>query len=324
LQRSRRVKMVIDATFKKWLENRFKDDVRFDEPMSRHTSLRVGGPAEAFVTPATLEDLQALIQWTGQTGLPFLVIGDGTNLLVKDTGIAGIVIVLTKCLNQISTTGSRNGGVMVRAMAGARLHKLCAFAITGNLKGMNFALGIPGTVGGAIMMNAGTSHGWMQDVLEGITILTTAGEAQTVTKGQLDFSYRKLSLKNGIAPLTPGYPIVIDGHFYLQPSDGQQLQQESEEILKKRRASQPTHLPSAGCFFKNPASGKPAGELIDLAGLKGEKIGGALISPKHANFIINSGGASAGDILALMETAQTAVLKMFNIELESEVKIVGR
>lgn len=316
--------MVLDRTARKWLQDRFMDAVRFDEPMSRHTSLKVGGPAEALVTPATLEDLRLLIQWTGEAELPFLVIGDGTNLLVKDTGIAGIVIVLTECLNQISTIESRSGGVMVKAMAGARLHKLCAFAVAAHLKGMNFALGIPGTVGGAIMMNAGTSHGWIADVLEGITLLTPAGETQTVTKEKLDFSYRKLSLKFGIATLSPGCPIIIDGHFCLQPSDGRHLQQEVEEILKKRRASQPTNLPSAGCFFKNPASGKTAGELIDLAGLKGKKIGGALISPKHANFIINSGGASAGDILALMETAQAAVLKMFNIALEPEVKIVGR
>ena len=316
--------MVLDRTAKKWLQKRFKDDVRFEEPMSGHTSLKVGGPAEAFVTPATLNDLQALIRWNEKAGLPFLVIGDGTNLLVKDTGIAGLVIVLTKCLNKISTTGSRDGGVTVRAMAGARLHKLCSFSMAAKLKGMNFALGIPGTVGGAIMMNAGTSHGWIENVLEKITILTPAGETRTVAREQLDFSYRKLSLKNGLLNLTAGYPIIIDGHFYLKPAYGQQLQQEAEEILKKRKANQPTHLPSAGCFFKNPVSGKPAGELIELAGLKGNKIGGALISPKHANFIINSGGASADDILALMENAQTAVLKMFNIKLEAEVKIVGR
>jgi len=316
--------MGLDRTARIWLRNRFKDDVRFDEPMSRHTSLKVGGPAEAFVTPATLADLQALVQWSGQAGLPFLVIGDGTNLLVKDTGIDGIIIVLTKCLNRISKIGSRNGGVIVRAMAGARLHKLCGFAIAADLMGMSFALGIPGTVGGAIMMNAGTSHGWVQDVLETITILTPAGETQTLAKERLDFSYRKLSLKNEITNRAPGDPIIIDGHFYLEPSAGRDLQQEAEEILKKRRERQPTNLPSAGCFFKNPVSGKPAGELIDLAGLKGERIGGALISPRHANFIINSGEASAGDILALMETAQTAVRKLFNIELEPEVKIVGR
>jgi len=316
--------MALDKTAQKWLEDRFKNDVRFDEPMSRHTSLKVGGPADAFVTPATREDLQRLIQWSAEAGLPFLVIGDGTNLLVKDAGIAGLVIVLTKCLNHISTTGSRTGGVLVRAMAGARLHRLCAFAISANLKGMNFALGIPGTVGGAIMMNAGTAHGWIRDVLEEITLLTPSGETQTVSKGQLDFSYRKLSLKSSTANLAPGVPTIMDGQFFLYPSDGQQLQQEAEEILRKRRESQPTHLPSAGCFFKNPVSGKPAGELIDLAGLKGKKIGGALISSEHANFIINSGGASAGDVLALMETARTAVLKMFNIELEPEVRIVGR
>jgi UDP-N-acetylenolpyruvoylglucosamine reductase len=151
--------MVLNPSTRKWLHNRFKDDVRFDEPMSRHTSLKVGGPAEAFVTPVSEEDLQALIQWAGEEKIPFLVIGDGTNLLVKDAGIAGIVIVLTKCLNQISTADRSNGAVRVRAMAGVRLHKLCTFAIAANLKGMNFAVGIPGTVGGAIMMNAGTSDG---------------------------------------------------------------------------------------------------------------------------------------------------------------------
>jgi len=316
--------MALNITAKKWLQNRFKDDVCFDEPMSRHTTLKVGGSADVFVTPATLQDVQVLIQWAGEAGLPILVIGDGTNLLVKDTGIAGIVILLTKCLNQISKTGNRDGGVIVRAMAGARLHKLCTFAIAANLKGMNFALGIPGTVGGAIMMNAGTSHGWIQDVLEEISILTPAGETQTVRKERLDFTYRRLSLKSEIANLKPGYPIIIEGHFCLQPSDGRELQGEAEEILKKRKATQPTHLPSAGCFFKNPASDKSAGELIDRAGLKGKQIGGALVSPKHANFIVNSGDASAADVLALMETVQAAVLKMFNIQLEPEVKIVGR
>lgn len=316
--------MVLNTTDRKWLQTRFKDDVRFDEPMSAHTSLKVGGPAEAFVTPATPGDLQALIQWCGQREIPFLVIGAGTNLLVKDAGIAGIVIVLTKCLNQIATIGRGNGRVMVRAMAGARLHKLCTFAVAANLKGMNFALGIPGTVGGAIMMNAGTSYGWIEHVLEEITILSPAGDCQSITKKQMDFSYRKFSLKNGTADFKTGHPIITDGLFALQLSDARQLQQEAEEILKKRKASQPVHLPSAGCFFRNPASGRPAGELIDRAGLKGKKIGGAQISLLHANFIINTGGACAGDMIALMESAQTAVLKMFNITLEPEVKIVGR
>ena len=316
--------MVLDSTTRQWLQDQFKDDVRFDEPMSQHTSFKVGGPAEAFVTPAKPEDLKALIRWIGQSGLPLLVIGDGTNLLVKDTGIAGIVVVLTKCLNGISKTGVQDGGVRVRAMSGARLHKLCTFAIAAGLRGMNFALGIPGTIGGAIMMNAGTSQGWMQDVLEAITLLTPTGAPQTIAKEKLEFSYRKLSLKDETAMLARGFPIVIEGLFRLQLSDGRKLQQEAEDILKKRRASQPIHLPSAGCFFKNPASGKPAGELIDLAGLKGKKIGGALISPRHANFIVNSGGASADDILTLMDAVRSAVLKMFNIELEPEVKIVGR
>ncbi len=316
--------MALDIDSRTWLQNRFKASVRFDESMARHTSLRIGGPADALVTPATLNELQTLVQWADRQQLPVLVIGDGTNLLVKDAGIDGIVIRLTQCLNQISKIVDRSDHASVRAMAGVRLHRLCTFAIASQLKGMNFALGIPGTVGGAIRMNAGTIHGSMAGVLEEISILTSDGNIQSMPKAKLDFSYRQLTFKSNAIRSAAGDPIILEGIFYLQSANEEQLQQEAEEILKKRRESQPTHLPSAGCFFKNPASGQSAGELIDRAGFKGEKIGGALISPRHANFIINAGGASASDVLALMETVQAAVLKRFNVKLEPEVRIVGR
>lgn len=316
--------MALDIDSRTWLQNHFKENVCFDEPMARHTSLRIGGPADALVTPATIDDLQTLVQWASQRRLSVLVVGDGTNLLVKDAGIDGIVIRLNRCLNQISKTVDSGGRTFVRAMAGVRLHKLCTFALAAQLKGMNFALGIPGTVGGAIMMNAGTFYGSMAGVLEEISILASDGNIQSIPKENLDFSYRQLTLKNNAIRSFAGNPIILEGLFDLQPAQEKQLQQEAEEILKKRRESQPTHLPSAGCFFKNPASDQSAGELIDRTGLKGEKIGGALVSPRHANFIINTGDASASDVLTLMETVQAAVLKRFNIKLEAEVRIVGR
>jgi len=316
--------MALAAGSRKWLRRRFQDDVRFDEPMSRHTTLRIGGPAEAFVAPAALKDLQDLVKWCGETGIPLLVVGAGSNLLVKDDGVAGIVAVLTRCLNRITETGRSGDGVTLKAMAGVRLQRLCAFALSAGLKGLNFALGIPGTVGGAIMMNAGTSRGRMQDVVQAVTILTPEARLRTLAKEELIFAYRRLSFGNEAGTPRAPNPVIVDGRFRLQPADGSALREEADRILQKRRATQPTRLPSAGCFFKNPPSGKPAGELLELAGLKGERIGGALVSRRHANFIVNSGGASAADMLALMEAARAAVLNKFNVELEPEVQIVGR
>ncbi|MBL7178715.1 MAG: UDP-N-acetylmuramate dehydrogenase [Pseudomonadota bacterium] len=315
--------MALDSESKKWLTGRFGAGVKFDEPMSRHTSLRVGGPAEAYVAPPNMDGLQSLINWAWQKGLPYLIVGDGTNLLVKDGGIGGIVIVLTECLKEITKTGEGNKAVIVTAMAGARLQALCRFAIENGLAGMNFALGIPGTVGGGIMMNAGTAYGWIENVLRSIRLLLPDGQLRELTRNRLNFSYRKLSWSLEPSQMYPAQPIVVEGSFGLHPSDPDKLKAEAEEILKTRRQKQPVGVPSAGCFFKNPASGKTAGELIELAGLKGKSIGAAEVSSKHANFLINTGQASAADFLALMELVQETVSKMFNIDLEREVKIVG-
>lgn len=315
--------MALDPDSKKWLESRFDGRVKFDEPMSRHTSFRVGGPAEAYVTPECPEELIELINWVREQDLPYLVLGDGTNILVKDAGIPGIVIVLAKCLNKISQTGIGSDGVIVTAMAGAKMNSLCSFAITHGFGGMNFAIGIPGTVGGAIMMNAGTAFGGMEKVLDSIKILLPNGLTRRIKRENLNFEYRKLSWDKEKNEVYQGQPLIIEGCFCLHPSDSQKLKKEAEEILKTRKKRQPTHLPSAGCFFKNPASGKTAGQLIELAGLKGKKIGGAKISSTHANFIVNRNKASAADILALMELVQETTSKMFNIDLETEVKIVG-
>jgi len=315
--------VALDSDSIKWLESRFKHNVKFGEPMSRHTSLRVGGPAEAFVTPENVEDLEALVKWSWDRRLSCLIIGKGTNLLVKDNGIHGIAIALTKCLKKIDQTNTNTDGVIVTAMAGANLKTLCAYALKHGLEGMNFALGIPGTVGGGIIMNAGTSHGSMENVLESINVLLPTGDTRIIKKEALDFDYRKLSWNPELTDGHRDQTVILDGRFCLCPSDPEALKKTARKIIRIRKQSQPIGLPSAGCFFKNPASGETAGKLIEMAGLKGKSFGGAEISSKHANFFINRHKASAADFLALMDLAQEAVFEKFNVHLEREVKVVG-
>ena len=316
---------MLDSDSKKWLAGLFGDSVKFDEPMSWHTSLRVGGPAEAYVAIKRCEDLVKLVNWSRKKGFPCLVVGDGTNFLVKDGGINGIVVTLTRAFKKIIQTDTEKDGVIVTAMAGVRMQTLCRFAVERGLGGMNFALGIPGTVGGGIMMNAGTVYGSMESVIDSINVLLPTGLIKKIKKKDLIFNYRKLSWnkEKNLAVGLEGKPIILEGCFCLHPSDPQRLKKEAKAILKLRKKTQPAGSPTAGCFFKNPATGKTAGELIELAGLKGEQKGGAKISCKHANFIINSGRASAADILALMKLVQERVSKIFSIDLETEVKIVG-
>jgi UDP-N-acetylmuramate dehydrogenase len=251
-----------------------------------------------------------------------MVIGGGSNLLVKDGGIGGVVISLVRCLKDIRTT---EGGSDVRltAQAGVKLPSLCRYCIERGFAGLNFALGIPATVGGAIVMNAGTARGSMADVLESIDCLQPNGRRVRFNRRELDFSYRCLSWKENVPNGEGVIPIIVDGAFSLKPGDAKMLAVEAEEILKMRTAKQPIDQPSAGCFFKNPAPDRSAGELIEKAGLKGRQIGNARVSTRHANFIVNTGGATARDILALMELVQKRVAEKFEVELVPEVKIVG-
>lgn len=315
--------MALDSDSIAWLESRFGNNVKFGEPMSRHTSLRVGGPAEAFVTPESVEDLRKLVKWSWDNRLSYLVVGEGTNLLVKDSGIPGIVIVLAKCLKTIGETETKADRVIISAMAGAHLKTLCSYALKRGLAGMNFALGIPGTVGGGIMMNAGTFHGSMGNVVESIDVLLPTGHTRRIKRENLDFGYRKLSWRPELTNGHRSQMLVLGGRFRLSPSDPEKLKKAAREIVSARKKNQPVGLASAGCFFKNPVSGKTAGQLIEMAGLKGKSIGGAEISSRHANFFINRTNASADDFLALMNLAEEMVFKKFNIQLEREVKVVG-
>jgi UDP-N-acetylmuramate dehydrogenase len=316
--------MTLDADARRWLAEVTFGRVRYDEPMSRHTSFRVGGPAEAFVAPKTSDELAALVSGLADREIPYHVVGGGTNLIVTDAGISGVVICMKPCLSGILIENTNASQARVVVMAGTSLRVLCSHAIQKGLKGMRFALGIPGTVGGAIRMNAGTALGWISDVLESVTVLYPDGLRETIGRKALGFSYRKLVLPQMSCGKSVSHgTIIMSGSFSLVRADAAALKQEAGEILRNRKRLQPATLPSAGCVFKNPLAGKTAGELIDLCGLKGQKIGGAEISVKHANFIVNSGSATTADILALMESVRQTVFERHQVNLEPEVIVIG-
>ena len=307
-----------------WLSHLPGHDLRYGEPMSRHTSFRVGGPADAFVTPATVSDLSVLMSGLNVRGIPCRIIGGATNLIIRDGGIPGVVVSLRQCCRGITIAASDGARTILEAMAGENLQKLCAVAIRRNLGGLNFALGIPGTVGGAIRVNAGTALGWISDILESIVVIDATGRMNTIPRADLRAAYRTMILpdqweKSG----SYARSVIVSGRFALKFEDGKDIKSEAIKILQQRRRHQPTPLPSAGCIFKNPATGKTAGELIDLAGLKGYKVGGAKVSTRHANFIVNTGGATASDILDVMARVRESVYKKFQISLEPEVLIEG-
>jgi UDP-N-acetylmuramate dehydrogenase len=256
-----------------------------------------------------------------------LVLGDGTNLLVRDGGIRGVVINLRGEFRRIRRCAFPAGdpGVCVSAMAGTRLAALCRWSARQGLRGMGFAAGIPGTVGGAIAMNAGTAAGSMQAVIEAVRVLLSPGgrgevQSATVPIQNLDFGYRRLTwhLDPQVDP-----PLILGGRFRLTPGNPDQISAAARRAKERRRCTQPLGTPSAGCFFKNPPGRPTAGALVERAGLKGHRVGGAQVSEKHANFIVNRGGASADDLIRLMEQVQRTVAERFGVKLEPEVKIVG-
>jgi UDP-N-acetylmuramate dehydrogenase len=311
--------MAIAGEAKEWLIGRFKGTVAFDEPMTRHTSFRVGGPADAYIEPETVEELAAIVEWAGERGIPYLVIGAGTNLLVRDKGFRGMVLNLSRCLNRIEPKDRSMDSIRVDAMAGVKLQRLCRYAIAKGLEGLSFALGIPGTVGGAVMMNAGTSKGSMQDVLDAVECLWPDGRIEAIERKDLAYSYRTLSFERAAAC---GSPVILGGCFRLRSADPAALKQEAKTILDARKKREP-RFPNAGCFFKNPNPETPAGRLIEQAGFKGERIGDAEVSQRHANYIINRGDASAAEILELANRIRHTVLARFGIDLKTEVRIVG-
>jgi UDP-N-acetylmuramate dehydrogenase len=301
---------------KTWLSDQFGADVLFDEPMSRHTTFRIGGPADALVNVKTEEEMGDIVHWAREKGYSIVIVGAGSNLLVRDGGIRGLTIKLGGDFEAIDLLPGKNGsGASVKTGAAVPLRRLAKYTIDQGLAGLSFGLGIPGTVGGALRINAGAWGQCMADTTMLVTVLNARGELVDLVRDQLKFSYRKLELEEGA--------VILSGHFQLLHEDREVLRQEAIRMQKRRKSTQPLSLPSAGCVFRNPPEEKPAGELIDQAGMKGFGVGGAEISTVHANFIVNRGNAKASDVLALMRQIQDAIYERFGVFLEPEVTVVG-
>lgn len=313
----------LSNTQKKWLAERFKDQVRFDVPMARHTSFRIGGPAQALAVPESLAELAALLTGARKRGMDILVIGGGSNLLVSDSGIGGLVVIL-RCLDDIALHEETSDAMTVRVGAGTPLKRLCRCCLAHGLTGMNFAIGIPGSVGGALAMNAGTAKGCMADTLLSIRVLDGQGNCRTLSKESLCADYRQLTWETPNETGVFGQSgTIVNAEFLLARADARSLRREARHIMRARVQTQPLGIPSAGCIFKNPPDAPAAGFLIEQAGFKGRRQGGARVSDRHANYIVNTGGATAADVRTLMDVIEKNVWNRFQIQLTPEVKIVG-
>ena len=280
-----------------------------NEPMSRHTTFKVGGPADVLFLPESEEQLIQAIAIAKDAGIPCIVIGNGSNLVVRDGGIRGLVIALGEGMAAIVRSGDT-----ITAWAGASLARVSAFAQASGLTGLEFASGIPGTLGGGCAMNAGAYGGQLSDVLIDARMLLD-GAVKTLTVEDMQMGYRtSLPLREG--------GIVISARFALTPDNPESIAERMRELNARRREKQPLNRPSAGSTFKRP-EGHFAGALIEQSGLKGYRVGGAQVSEKHAGFIVNAGGATAKDILTLIGIVQDEVLTRFGVHLETEVRILG-
>jgi UDP-N-acetylmuramate dehydrogenase len=283
-------------------------EVKRNEPMSRHTSLKVGGPAEIMVFPSRPEDLSEIFRLakTARTSLFFL--GGGTNLLVKDGGIGGLVIKLSR-FSRIEENGEE-----IYAEAGVPCPRLVRFSLEKSLSGLEFAYGIPGTLGGVVVMNAGTPEGEIAQVVDRVRVMTLSGQVVEIGRNKIEFDYRFSRLPSGI---------LLGAWLKLRKARRGEIQERIDRYMKRRNATQPVNLPNAGSIFKNPP-GDHAGRLIEAAGLKGTRLGDAQISDKHANFIVNRGKATARDVLNLIKLIGRTVEERAGITLELEIRIVGR
>ena len=284
--------------------------VQVTEPLHRHTSWRIGGPADIFIEPAHRRELQAAVSFARERGIPLTVIGYGTNLLVSDRGVRGIVVKIGPKLGRVTVRARE-----VLAEAGASLPRVAAVSLKAGLSGLAFSAGIPGAVGGAVVMNAGAYGHSLGEVVQDVLILGFDGILTTKTREEMSFAYRSSIIQKEPA-------IVVEAALALQEGDPEQIRREMKEYLDRRKQSQPLALPNAGSVFKNPP-GHSAGQLIEASALKGLTIGGAQVSFKHANFIVNLGTATARDVAHLIDRIVRTVRERFGIELQPEVKSIG-
>ena len=280
-----------------------------DEPMSRHTTFRTGGPAEYLVSP-DMDSLPGVIMFCREQAIPLTVIGNGSNLLVGDKWIPGVVVEIGRMIGEITLKDRK-----ITAQAGALLSAVSAKAAADGLTGLEFASGIPGSVGGAVIMNAGAYGGEIKDTLIAATVLTKDGQIVRLPAEDLELSYRHSNLPEKES-------VVLEAEFVLEEGDVDEIAEVLADLKQKRTSKQPLEYPSAGSTFKRP-EGHFAGKLIEDAGLKGYTIGGAQVSEKHCGFVINKGGATSADVLELIRYIQKTVEEQFGVSLETEVRLLG-
>ncbi len=289
----------------------FGCDYTENEPMCEHTTFRIGGPADLFVSPNTVEGLSAVVSACNKEGIYFFILGKGSNVLVSDKGIRGVVISTAACLNNIELTGAYE----IKCGAGVKLSRLSDLACENSLTGAEFAWGIPGSVGGAVYMNAGAYDGEMKDILVSCEYMTPDGKLHTMTADEMDLSYRHSVFSEN------GY-VIVSATVRLRAGDKSEIRAKMDDFMFRRKSKQPLEFPSAGSTFKRPVGGYAAA-LIDECGLKGFSVGGAAVSEKHAGFVINKGGATCFDVMRLVEHIKKEVFLQKSIKLECEIRVIG-
>ena len=301
--------MELNSFQEKVRENLPRIELRFWEPLRNHTSFRIGGPAEVMAFPKSEGELSVILKVSKKLDINSVILGAGTNVLAPDEGIAGLVICLKDCMNGMEAL---DGG-RIRVMSGVTMSRAAVFACKLGLSGMEFAHGIPGTVGGGVYMNAGAYGGEISQICESVTVMDQWGSVKTLSREEMKFSYRHSALEET-------GDIVVNAVFRLTQDTPERIKARMKELLSKRSASQPLDFPSAGSAFKRPVGGYAAA-LIDQAGLKGFQVGGAAISSKHAGFAVNLGGATAADVKKLLKQVSDRVYEVSGIRLEPEIRI---
>lgn len=302
----------MNIAFQKYAAENFEpENVLLLEPMAAHTTFQVGGAADFFIKITSLQQLVKTIPYLNALGLEYFILGNGSNLLVSDNGYQGVILQIGSSMSDITVEGTR-----IRAQAGASLAKLAKTAMEHGLTGLEFAAGIPGTVGGAVVMNAGAYGGEMEQVVTGVQVVAQDGNILELDHNGMEFSYRSSILKD--RPF-----VVTEVTFVLKEGDQPSIQAKMEEYAQQRRSKQPLQYPSAGSTFKRP-DGYYAGKLIMDAGLRGLRVGGAQVSEKHCGFIINDSHALASDIYELIQEVRERVYERFGVRLEPEVIMLGR
>lgn len=287
-----------------------KEKLYINEPMSKHTTFRVGGPADFYAVPSCTDEVKGLVDYCKKTDMPYYIIGNGSNLLVGDKGFRGLIIQISKNMSDIEVEGTK-----VKAYAGALLSKVASVILNEELTGFEFAAGIPGTVGGAVRMNAGAYGGEMKDILESADVLDNEGNVINLSNEELKLSYRSSIVSE------KGY-VVLRATYNLKKGNKDEIKALMDDLKNRRVTKQPLEFPSAGSTFKRP-EGYFAGKLIQDAGLRGFSVGGAQVSEKHCGFVINKGNATAKDIVDLMDQVILKVQNEFGVTLEPEVRRIG-